>query len=187
MDIVITEQGSPSNPYLDRVKLVQGDITAQDADAIVTMIPHTLEYHGEINMALLKAAGTQLDHFLLENIYKARAGDVYAVPGFNMACGHIFFCVVPYWKDDFDRHDKYLVNSARKAMETARAMNLRTLAFPPLASGKHGYPKPRAARLMMQGIADRLDETVEEIRIVCRSETTLEIFRERLIQLGWKA
>jgi O-acetyl-ADP-ribose deacetylase len=187
MEIVITEQGRPSNPYLNRIRLVQGDLTAQDSDAIVTMIPHTLEYRGEINAAILKAAGTQLDNFLLENVYKARPGDVYAVPGFNMSCGHIFFCVVPHWQVDFDRHDKYLVNSCRKAMETARAMSLKNIAFPLLASGKHGYPKPRAARLILQGIVDRLDHTIEEVRLVCQSDKTLEIFRERLVQSGWKS
>jgi O-acetyl-ADP-ribose deacetylase len=180
MDIVIPSPGKPSNPYLNRIKLVQGDITAQDADAIVTLIPHMLEYKGEINAALLKTAGTELDDFILEHMYQPRIGDVYAVPGFNLPCTHIFFCVVPYWEEDYDRHDKYLVNSCRKAMETAVAMNLKTIAFPPLASGKHGYPKPRAARLITQGIIDRLDHRIEEVRIVCRSKTTLGIFRERL-------
>ena len=65
-------------------------------------------------------------------------------------------------------------------METANAMGLRTIGFPPLGSGKQGFPKPRAARLMLQGILERLDGTLKEVRIVARTEKTLDVYKERL-------
>ena len=180
MTIVITDPNRRSNPYLNRITLVQGDITRQKMDAIVTFIPQNLEYRGEINAAILAGAGERLDEFVLENIYKPRPGDIYAVPGFDLPCGHIFFCVVPPWRDDIDRPDRYLLNACRRAMETAHEMGLKTIAFPPLGSGWRGFPKPRAARLMLQGISERLDEGFEEVRIVARTERTLDVFRERL-------
>ena len=180
MTIVITDPNRRSNPYLNRITLVQGDITRQEIDAIVTFIPQTLEYRGQINAAILAGAGARLDEFVLENIYRPCAGDLYAVPGFDLPCGHIFFCVVPAWRDDIDRPDRYLVKACRRAMETAHEMGLKTIAFPPLGSGRRGFPKPRAARLILQGISERLDEDFEEVRIVTRTEKTLEIFRERL-------
>jgi O-acetyl-ADP-ribose deacetylase (regulator of RNase III) len=180
MDIVITDPNRRSNPYLNRITLVQGDITRQDVDAIVTFIPQNLEYRGAINTVILREAGKKLDDFVLENIFRPRVSDVYTVPGFNLPCAHIFFCIVPIRRLDTDRPDKYLVNACRKAMETANAMGLRTIGFPPLGSGKQGFPKPRAARLMLQGISDRLDGTLEEVRIVARTEKTLSVYKERL-------
>lgn len=180
MDIVITDPQRRSNPYLNRITLVQGDITRQDVDAIATFIPQNLEYRGQINAAILREAGKKLDEFVLENIFRPRVSDVYTVPGFNLPCAHIFFCIVPIRRLDTDRPDKYLVNACRKAMETANAMGLRTIGFPPLGSGKQGFPKPRAARLMLQGISERLDGTVEEVRIVARTEKTLDVYKERL-------
>jgi O-acetyl-ADP-ribose deacetylase (regulator of RNase III) len=180
MDIVITDPNRRSNPYLNRITLVQGDITRQKIDAIVTFIPQNLEYRGELNAAILEGAGGNLDAFVLENIFRPRAGDVYTVPGFDLPCAHIFFCVVPIKKDDIDRPDKYLVNATRKAMEMASSMGLKTIAFPPLGSGKQGFPKQRAARLILQGISERLDENFEEVRIVARTPKTLNIFQERL-------
>lgn len=180
MDIVITDPEKCSNPYLNRITLVEGDITRQKVDAIVTFIPQNLDYRGEINTAILAGAGQRLDEFVLENIFRPGVGDVYAVPGFDLPCKNIFFCVVPIRKTDIDRPDKYLINSVRKAMETASAMGLKTIAFPPLGAGQSGFPKPRAARLILQSISERLDGNFEEVRIVARTKKTLGAFRERL-------
>ncbi|MCC6598194.1 MAG: macro domain-containing protein [Alphaproteobacteria bacterium] len=180
MDSFISEPISPSNPYLNRIKVVQGDITRQNTDAIVTVIPQTLEYRGMLNAAILEGAGTQLDKFILEHIVMPRTGDVYAVPGFNLPCKHIIYCIVPIWKDDFDRHDRDLTKACRKAVELARSMRLRSLAFPPIGSGQRGFPKARAARLIVEVIASRLSADIDEIRIVCRTKTTMQHFKDRL-------
>ena len=183
MDIVITEPGKPSNPFLDRIKIVQGDIIGQDTDAIVTLLPQTLEYRGKINEAILKSCGEKLDHFVLDHIVEPVFGDIYAVPGFNLRCKHVFFCVVPPWRADFDRDDRYLLNSCRRAIEFAKEMGLKTIAFPPLGSGKNSFPKARAARLLVQGIVDRLDQHIDEVRIVCLREENMAVYNERLAAL----
>ncbi len=186
MGIFISEPENPSNPYLSRIKLIKGDITQQNTDAIVSVIPQDLEYRGEINSAILRGAGQKLDEFVLEHIYRPRPADIYAVPGFNLPCKHIFFCVLPAWRSDLDRDDRHLVAVCRKAMEMARALCLKSIAFPPLAAGKHGYPKQKAARLMVQGIAERLDESLDEVRIVSPAGEALKFFAERLAAVGWK-
>ena len=102
------------------------------------------------------------------------------MPGFTLPCKHIFFCIVPVWRENFDMQDRQLLNAARKAMERAREMELTTMAFPPLGSGHKAFPKPKAARLLLHGIAERLDSHFREVRIVCPDDETLEIFREKL-------
>ncbi len=186
MDIVISEPGRRSNPLLKRVTLVQGDITQQKVDAIVALVPQSLEYRGEINKAILAAAGEKLDEFVLEHIYKPRPGDVYAVPGFNMPCEHILYSITPNWRADFEREDRHLLTCCRKALVMARSMSLSSVAIPPLASGRHGFPNARAARLIVQAIEDRLDENFEEIRIVCPDAESVETFRQRLQSVGWE-
>lgn len=177
---MITDPGRRSNPYLNRITLVEGDITRQKVDAIITFIPQNLEYRGEINKTILAGAGAKLDEFVLEHVFRPKVGDVYAAPAFDLSCKHILFCIVPIRRLDMDRPDKYLVNACRSAMETANAMGLKTVAFPPVGSGKNGFPKARAARLILQGISERLNGEMEEVRIVARSGRTLQIFRERL-------
>lgn len=180
MGKVIPDQKAASNPYLNRIKVVQGDITDQDVDCIAALLPQSLEIRGSINNALIEKAGHDLDEFILEHIYQPHAGDVYAVPGFNLPCRNIIMAVRPNWRADFEREDKHLVMCVRKIMVLAKCMLQTRIAFPPLASGKHGFGKSRAARLLIQGIIDRLDEPMAEVRIVCPDKETLDIYTERL-------
>jgi O-acetyl-ADP-ribose deacetylase (regulator of RNase III) len=182
---VISDRGNPSNPYLERIKLVQGDITRQRTDAIVSVLPHNLEYRGELNTSILEAAGQKLDEFVLEHIFQPRAGDIYAVPSFNLPSKHIFFAILPRWSSDFDREDKHLLIACRKAMEMTRTMCLSSVSFPPLAAGKHGYPAQKVARITLQAILERMDESFKEVRIVSKDVEILKLFYERLKPLGW--
>jgi O-acetyl-ADP-ribose deacetylase len=183
---VISEPGNPSNPYLNRIRLVHGDITAQDTHAIVSVLPHSLEYKGTLNTAILERAGEKLDEFVLEHIFKPCAGDIYAVPGFNLPCRHILFTILPKWTSEFDREDRHLLIACRKAMEITRAMCLSSVSFPLLAAGRKGYPPQKAVRLIVQAIVERLDDNFSEVRIVSQDEKTLGLFRKRLKGLGWK-
>ncbi len=180
MEIVITDPKKRSNPWLNRITVVKGDITHQEVDAIVTVLPQTLEYRGAINAAILRGAGEAMDRFVLENIYKPRSGDVYSVPGFNLPCRHIFFCIVPRWRENLDMEDRQLLNACRRAVETAKEMGLMSIAFPPIGSGHRAFSGAKAARLVLQGIEERLDQYLREVRIVCPDDATLDIFRARL-------
>ncbi len=186
MSIVIPDEHKRAKPYLDKIKLVRGDITAQEVDAIFSLLPTSLDYQGAINQALLAAAGQQLDDFVLEHIFKPKQGDVYAVPGFDLSAKNIIFSFRPPWRNDFDREDKHLISSVRKAMVLAKCMLLRSIAIPPLgSSSRHGYGHKRAARLVLHGILDRLDPQFEEILIVCEDEENYNAYRERLAAIGW--
>ena len=180
MKIVIPKPSSPSNPYLDRIHVLHGDVTDQDVDAVISVIRQDLEYRGSINAALLEKAGEQLDEFILEHVYKPQVGDAYAVPGFDLPCTNLIFAIMPVWKDDFAKQERDLLNAVRKAIELATSMNLQTLAIPPIVSGTSGFPKARAARLIVQGIEERLTKGIREVRITCSEKDLCRIFKERL-------
>jgi O-acetyl-ADP-ribose deacetylase (regulator of RNase III) len=182
----IPDPAEPSNKYLNRIKLVRGEIISQKVDAIFSLIPQDLEFSGALNLSLSQASGQDLDAFILDNVYKPAPYDVYAVPGFNLPCRNIIFAVRPNWQEDYERNDKDLVLCVRKALVLAKCMLLTTIAIPPLAGGKKEYGQPRAARLLIQGILDRLDEKIEEVRIVCPDSETIEIYRERLMIKSWR-
>ncbi|MCB1680527.1 MAG: macro domain-containing protein [Rhodospirillales bacterium] len=185
MDIVISNSGHARKPFLHKIKLVQGNIVDQEVDAIITVVPKNLEHVGSLNRAIFDAAGHKLDDFILENIYKPKVGDVYAVPGFNLKARHVLIGVMPYFRTDFDKSEHYLTNVTRKIMELARCMFLQKIAFPPIASGKNGYPRAKAARLIVHGIVDRLDSAIEEVRIVCPDSKSLIDFQHKLTTVGW--
>lgn len=114
-------------------------------------------------------------------------GDVYALPGFGLPARHIIYAVRPNWRDDWDREEKDLILCCRKAIVLAKCMLLSRIAFPPLAAGKEGFPPDRAARYLIAGILDRLDDRLKEIRIVVPNADLYRVYLERLVALGWRA
>lgn len=186
MDIQVSESGAVSNPLLDRIRIVRGDITDQKVDAIATLIPEDLEYRGAINHAILAKAGEELDEFVLENIFQPKAGDIYAVPGFDLPCKNILFCIRPKWKNEFERNDRDLLICGRKIMTLAKCMLLDRIAIPLLGSGKNGFPAGRAARLLVQAVEERMTKQMEEIIFVAHDYDTETAFREALTARGWK-
>lgn len=182
MELVITKSGHASKPFLERLELIHGDITQVKADAIATVIPQNLEFKGHLNTALQRAAGYNLDEFILEHIYKPRIGEVYAIPAGHLQAKHILVGIMPQFKNDFEMTESYLSGSVRKIMELARCMLLKSVAFPPLCMGRKAYPKPKGARLIVQGIMERMEESFEEIKIVCDAPDKYEIFQGKLAQ-----
>jgi O-acetyl-ADP-ribose deacetylase (regulator of RNase III) len=176
---------SSKRHLLQRIKLVQGDILQQKVDAIVTTIPKTLELSGKLNQDMMEYTGNQLDEYILDNIYKPSPGDVFVVPGFNLPADWVIFSIVPNWRTEFDRTDRDLLRAYRGAMEEAVRQGFHRIAFPALVTGRKGFPITRAARLAVQGIMERINEAVVEVRIVCFNPDAEQPYRQRLEKYGW--
>ncbi len=185
MKLVISNSGYANKPFLDRINLIQGDITTQEVDAICMVMPQHMDFKGRLNESIHEASGHDLDGFILEHVYKPQVGEVYALPAFGLPARHILLGIMPHFRTEFDMNDSHLSNITRKMMELARCMLLTKVAFPAIASGRKGYPKPKASRLICQGITDRLQESFEEVRIVCENEQDYEVFDRKLKTFGW--
>jgi O-acetyl-ADP-ribose deacetylase (regulator of RNase III) len=171
-----------SADYASRIRIVRGDITRQaDVDAIAVSIRPSLDVSGDLNRAVIAAAGEQLDEFLLENVYRPRVGDVVTVPPFNLPVKHIIFVFMPEWKGSYEREDRHLRQAFRCVMEEAARLGLAKIALPAMGTGSHAFfPPRRAARLALQAVMERMLPGFEEIRIVCNGEILFEEFSERL-------
>lgn len=180
MELLISKTGHASKPFLNRIKLIQGDIIEQNTDAIAIVVPQSLDFKGKMNEKVSISCGRNLDEFILENIYKPRAGDVYALPGFDLPAKHILVGIMPVYRSEADMSEGHLSGVCRKMMEIGRSMLLKSISFPPIASGRKCFPKPKAARLMIQGITDRFDDGFEEVRLVCPDAQVYEIFKRKL-------
>ncbi|MCB9991039.1 MAG: macro domain-containing protein [Rhodospirillales bacterium] len=182
----LSEQRDRSNALLiKRVVVTKGDITKQtDVDAIVSSIEMNMDIGGTLNQRLVAAAGNDFDDFILANIYKPRANDVYVVPGFNLPVKHVIFVVTPLMKDGLAKEDVILLRRYRLPMKMVSQMKLKKVAFPAFGTGRNGYPLDRAVRLALKGIMDRMTPEIEEVRIVCDKDKVFDAFCARLQKYG---
>ncbi len=151
----------------------------------MTLFPQNMEFRGVLNETLAAACGYDFDEFILNNITSPRVGEVYALPGGVLPARHILLGIVPYYRTDFDMNDAHLSGVIRNVMDLARCMLFQSLAVPSLGPDVSGFPEARAARLVTQGITDRMNESLEDVRIVCPALEQAGYFKEKLKSLGW--
>lgn len=119
-EFIADGSGRSNAQLIDRITLHYGDITKQaDVQAVVIAMPASLDTGGALNQAVIRAAGEQLDQFILENIFKPRVGDVYALPPFGLPVQYIFCAILPEWDSSLGFEDRDLMRCYRHGVELA--------------------------------------------------------------------
>lgn len=185
MRVLISNSGHVTKPFLEHITLIKGNICKQDVGGIVTLLPQNMDFKGELNSSLAAACGYDLDEFILNHITKPSVGEVYALPGGDLPARHILLGIMPYYRTDFDMKDTHLLYVVRNIMDLARCMLLTDIAFPSLGKNSSGFSDAKAARLVTQGITDRMHEGCEEVRIVCARPEIGTLYQDKLKTLGW--
>lgn len=185
MKVLITNSGGVTKPFLEHITLLKGNVCKQDVDAVVTLIPQNMDFKGDVNEALAAMCGYDLDEFILDNIVKPKSGEVYALPGGELSAKNIILGIIPYYRTDFDMKESDLLYVVRNIMDLARCMLVTSIAFPSMGKNSTAFPDAKAARLVTQGITDRMHEEISDVRIVCTRPDMAAQYQEKLKSLGW--
>jgi O-acetyl-ADP-ribose deacetylase (regulator of RNase III) len=148
------------------IKVVQGDITLQNTDAIVTAANESLMGGGGVDGAIHRAAGRRLADAGAA-IGPCEPGDAMATPAFdlNPPVKHVIHTVGPVWEGgDYDEAE-VLASCYRRSLEVADELGAKSIAFPAIATGIYGFPADEAVRIAV-GTLRSTPTGVEEIRLV---------------------
>ncbi len=173
--------------------ILRGDITVQDADAIVNAANTALRPGGGVDGAITRAAGAEAlaDR---ERVIRERGdpplptGEVVATIGGDLAARWIIHTAGPVYRGAED--DARLLESCYvEALRLAAALGAKTVAFPAISCGVYGYPPEEAAPIALSA-AMRAEAPIEEVRFVLFDEGTERIFRRAMAREaeshGWR-
>ncbi|MCL5058481.1 MAG: O-acetyl-ADP-ribose deacetylase [Actinobacteria bacterium] len=164
------------------ITLVQGDITRQDAEAIVNAANSTLLGGGGVDGAIHRAGGPQI----LEECKKIRAaqggcpaGEAVITAGGKLKARYVIHTVGPIWSGGGSSEDELLADAYRNSLSLAVERGIKSVAFPSISTGAYRFPTARAARVAAATVKSFLERTasLEEVRFVLFSEKDYNIYR----------
>ncbi len=166
-----------------RVRVVEGDITALDVDAIVNAANERLAPGGGVCGAIHRAAGPELAE-ACRRLGGCATGDARITGGYRLKARHVIHAVGPVWQGGGAREDELLAGCYRRSLELAAGHGLRSVAFPAISTGIYGFPPERAAPLAVGTVAEVLERRPGlEVILCCFGRASAELHERALAAL----
>jgi O-acetyl-ADP-ribose deacetylase (regulator of RNase III) len=168
---------------LDRIKLVQGDITRLDTDAIVNAANNSLLGGGGVDGAIHKVAGPELLEYC-KGIGGCKTGQAVITMGYNLPATYIVHTVGPVYSGK--EQDKLLLASCYKnSLQVALDHDVTSIAFPAISCGVYGYPIADACCIAMDSVCDFLkhNSKLKKVVFVLFSNEDCQVYQANLNRL----
>jgi O-acetyl-ADP-ribose deacetylase (regulator of RNase III) len=165
------------------IELVQGDLTHETTDGIVNAANAELAGGGGVDGAIHRAGGPEI-MAACRAIGSCPTGRAVVTTAGALPAGKIIHAVAPRYKDGTHGEAAQLASAYNAALEIASQEGLKTIAFPSLGTGAHGYPVKGAARIALGTVIDFLGShpQVERVRFVLYDDETLEAYQQILME-----
>ena len=169
-----------------RLEIAQGDLTEESLDAIVNAANSHLQHGGGVAGAIMHKGGYQIQEE--SNAWVRKYGPVsHAQPAYTSAgklpCRYVIHAVGPVWGEGDE--DAKLAAAVSGSLVVASRLGLGSIALPAISTGIFGFPKDRAARLILASILDYLrgnpESSLNQVRLTLFDQETLDAF-----QVEWK-
>jgi O-acetyl-ADP-ribose deacetylase (regulator of RNase III) len=184
MSQIFREHKFPTGQIL---QLVQGDLTKEQTDAIVNAANSHLQHGGGVAGAIARAGGPQIQ--AESNAWVRQHGPVahdhpaYTSAG-NLPCQTVIHAVGPIWGEGDE--DAKLAAAVKGSLELADQLKLASIAIPAISTGIYGFPKDRAAGVILLTIHEYFTSnpasSVKLVRLTLIDQPTLQAFLQ-----AWEA
>lgn len=163
------------------LRLLEGDITRDDADAIVNAANSALAGGGGVDGAIHRAAGPGLPpacREIIAKIGRLPAGGAVITPGFDLPARFIIHTVGPIWRGGNEGEPEKLRSAYVESLARAVENELETVSFPAVSTGVYGYPVDKAAPIALGVMAEALKNgAVREIRFYLHGKHAFDLWR----------
>ena len=166
-----------------RVTVKVGDLTEEDADAIVNAANSSLMGGGGVDGAIHARGGPAIlaeCRAIRKDKYPEGlpAGEAVMTTGGELPARYVIHAVGPVYGRDQGRDADLLAACYRNSLELAAANALSSIAFSSISTGVYGYPLEEAAAVSSAAIRKFINENAmpAEIRLVFFSQRAADIF-----------
>jgi O-acetyl-ADP-ribose deacetylase (regulator of RNase III) len=164
-----------------RIRIIQGDITRLDVDAIVNAANESLLGGGGVDGAIHRAAGPEL---LAEcrALAGCKTGHAKITRGHRLLARHVIHTVGPVWDGGRYGEAELLRSCYEESLRLAAEQELKSIAFPCISTGIYGYPHDSACEIAVATVLDWLgkNELPETVIFCCFDSASATLYQARL-------
>lgn len=170
---------------LQEIKIIKGDITTVQADAIVNAANNALIPGAGVCGAIHRAAGIELAD-VCRLIGHCDTGDAKITKGFRLPARFVIHTVGPVWQGGRHNEEELLASCYRSSLELAMDHNLKSIAFPNISTGIYGFPKDLACEIALETVIAQLMNIVDLdiVYFVCFDEENYQIYLDKFNKLN---
>lgn len=165
-----------------RIRVLDGDLTRLEVDAIVNAANRHLQHGGGVAGAIVRRGGP-----IIQEESNLRApigvGEAALTTGGDLPAGHVIHAVGPRIGEGDE--DAKLRAAAEASLDLAAAEGFATVAFPAISAGIFGFPIERSAAILVDAAVRRLEGdpgSLREITFCLWGIDAYRVFEQALIQ-----
>ncbi len=164
---------------MNKIEIIQGDITKLKVDAIVNAANSTLLGGGGVDGAIHRAAGPGLLREC-KKVGGCPTGEARITAGHDLPARFVIHTVGPIWHGGDRGEDGLLASCYRNSLTLAEQNGVKTIAFPSISTGAYRFPLARAARIALAEIKSFLEKgsAIERVTMVCFGDDACEEYRK---------
>jgi O-acetyl-ADP-ribose deacetylase (regulator of RNase III) len=167
---------------MTEIRLMQGDITQVEVDAIVNAANSALAGGGGVDGAIHRAGGPAVMADLVRRYGPDRhcpTGSAVVGDAGDLPARIVVHAVGPVWRGGGAGEAELLASAYRTSLDLAARDGARSIAFPSISTGIYGYPVDLAAGVALETAAAWVEEhpgALDRIAFVLFSDASLQAF-----------
>ena len=166
---------------MERIRVIEGDITELSVDAIVNAANSSLLGGGGVDGAIHRAAGPKLVAEC-RTLGGCPTGEARITKGYDLPAKHVIHTVGPVWHGGRHGEDDDLANCYRNSLALASQHGVKTIAFPAISTGVYAFPLDRATTIAVREVKQYLDAhpEIEQVTFCCFGASATAVYEREV-------
>jgi len=166
------------------VKVLLGDITRAEVDAVVNAANEGLRGGGGVDGAIHRAGGPSIMDEC-RKIGHCPTGQAVLTGAGNLPARHVIHTVGPIWYGGKSGEPDYLRLAYENSLKIASEQGLASIAFPSISTGVYGFPIEEAAPVAVRAVLKHLEgqTSLKEVQFLLFSQGDLDTYLKTIVEI----